>query len=233
MLTAPTRAPAVAPPVHVVDATKSFGATPALDGVSFDVPAASLVGLVGPSGCGKTTLLRILTGVVAPDDGTVEVLGQEPMHFSVEQRRSIGYQAQAPVLFPHLTLWGNLTFVASLYGVPLIGRRKRIRELLQLVDLWRARRRLLAHASGGMQRRLALAATLVHRPRLVFLDEPTAGVDPILRERFWNHFRALRDAGTTVVISTQYVGEAAHRDQVAVMTDGQLVAFDTPAGLSR
>jgi ABC-2 type transport system ATP-binding protein len=221
------------PPVHVVDVMKSFGSTQALDGVSMDVPAASIVGLIGPSGCGKTTLLRILTGVVAPDGGTVQVLGREPQHFSVEDRRSIGYQAQAPVLFPHLSLWGNLSFVASLYGVPLRHRRKRLRDLLRLVDLWPGRHTRLRQASGGMQRRLALAATLVHRPVLVFLDEPTAGVDPILRERFWSYFQALRDGGTTIVISTQYVGEAAQCDHIAVMKEGRLVAFDTPAGLSR
>jgi ABC-2 type transport system ATP-binding protein len=225
--------PVLASPVHVVDVAKRFGSTPALDGVSLDVPPGSIVGLIGPSGCGKTTLLRILTGVVAPDRGTVQVLGRDPEHFSVEDRRAIGYQPQAPVLFPHLSLWGNLSFVASLYGVPLHRRRKRLRDLLRVVDLWSDRRTRLTHASGGMQRRLALAATLVHRPVLVFLDEPTAGVDPILRERFWSYFQVLRDEGTTIVISTQYVGEAAHCDHIAVMADGRLVAFDTPAGLSR
>jgi ABC-2 type transport system ATP-binding protein len=163
----------------------------------------------------------------------VRVLGKDPARFTAADRRRIGYQAQAPVLFPHLSLWGNLTFVASLYGVPLWGRRRRLRRLLELVDLLPQRRTLLAHASGGMQRRLALAATLVHEPELVFLDEPTAGVDPILRTRFWNRFREQRDQGTTIVVSTQYVGEAAQCDRVAVMADGRLVACDTPTGLAR
>jgi ABC-2 type transport system ATP-binding protein len=221
------------PPVRVDGLTKSFGSTQALDSVSLTVPAGSIVGLVGPSGCGKTTLLRVLTGVHRPDSGTVEVLGREPAHFTRHDRRLIGYQPQSPVLFPHLSLWGNLSFVASLYGVPLRRRRQRLRQLLDLVDLTQARRTLLAHASGGMQRRVALAATLVHQPVLIFLDEPTAGVDPILRERFWSHFRSLSDAGATIVISTQYVGEAAHCDYVSVMAHGRLLAFDTPGSLAR
>jgi ABC-2 type transport system ATP-binding protein len=208
--------------------TKRFGSTPVLTDVSLNVPAGTIVALVGPSGCGKTTLLRCLTGVYRPTAGSAEVLGCDPVAFSAAHRRRLGYQAQASVLFPHLTLRGNLAFVASLYGVSLRHRRRRLRRTLELVDLWSDRSTLLSHASGGMQRRLALAATLVHDPEVIILDEPTAGVDPILRERFWANFRTLRDAGRTVLVSTQYVGEATHCDLVGLMADGVLVTMATP-----
>jgi ABC-2 type transport system ATP-binding protein len=137
------------------------------------------------------------------------------------------------VLIPTLSLWDNLHFVASLYGLRHHGRARRFREVLDVVDLWPHRRKLLSEASGGMQRRLMLAATLVHDPELLFLDEPTAGVDPILRDRFWDRFRTLRNAGHTLVVSTQYVGEATMCDAVAVIADGRLLAVDTPIGLRR
>ncbi len=139
---------------------------------------------------------------------------------------------QASVLFPNLSVWSNLQFVASLYAMP-VRRRRRLRELLELVDLWEHRHKRLDQCSGGMQRRAALAATLVNDPELLFLDEPTAGVDPVLRERFWDRFRAVRDTGRTIVVSTQYVGEAAECDLVAVLARGRLIAFATPEDLRR
>jgi ABC-2 type transport system ATP-binding protein len=212
---------------------KSFDGVAALDGVDLRIDEGTLIGLIGPSGCGKTTLIRTLTGVVSPDTGAVRVLGRDPGQFTGDDRRRFGYQPQKPVLFPNLSLWGNLTFVASMYGVPLRNRGRRLRQLLDLVDLRASRRTLFSHASGGMQRRLALAATLVHDPQLVFLDEPTAGVDPILRGRLWDHFRRLRDEGRTVLTCTQYVAEAALCDLVAVMVDGRIITVDTPDGLRR
>jgi ABC-2 type transport system ATP-binding protein len=220
-------------PIRTEQLTKQFGSTKALTGVDLTVAAGTIFGLMGPSGCGKTTLLRILTGVYRPSGGSAEVLGTEPVHFSAADRRRIGYQAQASVLFPHLSLRGNLSFVASLYGVSLRRRRRTVREALELVDLWHGRSTVLAHASGGMQRRLSLAATLVLDPELIILDEPTAGIDPILRERFWARFRTLRDAGRTLLVSTQYVSEAAHCDVVGVMDEGGLVAMAAPEDLRR
>jgi ABC-2 type transport system ATP-binding protein len=159
------------------------------------------------------------------------VLGRQPDQFSASERARVGYMPQLPSLFPNLSIWNNLRFAAALYGVRRRGRRQRLRQLLDFVGLGDDGGKLLGHASGGMQRRLALAAALVHDPALIVLDEPTAGIDPILRERFWTHFQSLRDAGRTLIVSTQYVGEAADCDVVAVMFAGRVLAFDTPDGL--
>ena len=140
---------------------------------------------------------------------------------------------QLPVLFPNLSVWGNLNFIASVYGMSLWHRRRHLLRLLDLVDLSEHRHKRLADCSGGMQRRLSLAATLVHHPELLYLDEPTAGVDPILRERFWEHFRTLRDEGHTVVVPTQYVGEAVSCDVVAVMAAGRVITIQRPDTLAR
>jgi ABC-2 type transport system ATP-binding protein len=212
--------------------SKRFGDQDALARVDLDVSRGTILGVIGPSGCGKTTLLRVLTGIIVRDEGELTVLGSDPERFSARERRRFGYMPQLPVLFPNLSLIANLGFVASVYGMPL-RRRKRLREVLEFVDLWEHRRKRLSEASGGMQRRLALAATLVHGPELLFLDEPTAGIDPILRDRFWSRFRDLRDAGRTLLVSTQYVGEAASCDLVAVMAAGRVVVIDTPDGLRR
>ncbi len=219
--------------ITVESLTKVFGSQTALDDISVTIPAGAIVGLIGPSGCGKTTLVRCLTGIIPPTSGRATVFGQDPRTFTTKQRTRFGDMPQLPVLFPNLTVSGNLNFVASLYGVPVWRRRKRLQELLELVDLENDKTKKLADCSGGMQRRLALAATLVHGPELLFLDEPTAGVDPILRERFWAFFRSLRDGGKTIVVPTQYVGEAISCDLVAVMVEGHLVTVASPDRLAR
>jgi ABC-2 type transport system ATP-binding protein len=221
------------PIIEVRDVTKDFGEQRALDEIDLTVPAGVVVGLIGPSGCGKSTLIRLLTGISRPTSGTVRVFGSDPAGFTTRQRRRFGYMPQLPVLFPNLTVWGNLNFIASVYGMSLRGRRRHLLRLLELVDLSEHRHKRLADCSGGMQRRLTLAATLVHRPELLYLDEPTAGVDPILRERFWEHFRTLRDQGHTIVVPTQYVGEAVSCDVVAVMAAGRVITVQRPDTLAR
>lgn len=236
----PPRSPAVsladAGSPLVIDArdlSRTFDDQVAVDGVTLQVRPGSILGLIGPSGCGKTTLVRMLTGIIRPTSGEVRVFGHDPAELTTEQRLRSGYMPQLPVLFPSLSLWSNLIFISSLYGGRLRGRRARLMELLELVDLVPHRHKQFADTSGGMQRRLALAATLVHDPDLLYLDEPTAGVDPILRERFWTHFRTLRDAGKTLVVSTQYVGEAVSCDLVAVMAAGRIIMLEPPAELRR
>ena len=218
--------------VTLAEAGKRFDETWVLRGLDLTVPEGTIVGLIGPSGCGKTTTVRMINGTYRADEGTVTTLGKDPGSLSLRERQRIGYLPQQPVLFDSLTVWENLNFHASLNGVRL-RRRARLEEMLELVELGEDRKKKVADASGGMQRRLALAATLTHRPALAMLDEPTAGIDPILRARFWTHFRELTDQGTTMVVTTQYVGEAAHCDLVGLLADGRLLHLAPPDELRR
>ena len=215
--------------------TKRYGDRAAVADLSLDVAAGTIFGFIGPSGSGKTTTVRLLTGGTAPTSGEVRVLGRSPTSFSTAERTRIGYMPQLGVLYPSLSIQENLQFVASIYGMPLrrAVRERRLSAALSLVELREDRRTLLRNASGGMQRRVALAAALLHEPELLFLDEPTAGIDPVLRRRFWDHFAELKGRGRTLLVTTQYVGEAAYCDLVAVLAEGRLLTVDTPEGLRR
>ena len=221
------------PLVQMREATRVFGEVTAADHVSLDVSEGTILGLIGPSGSGKTTLIRMLTGTVAPSSGEVRVLGEDPRRFRRETRERIGYLPQDFLLYRDLTAAENVSFVAALFGMFWPSRRRRTREVLELVQLWDARRRLARDMSGGMRRRLALACALVHDPAVLFLDEPTAGIDPLLRQMVWEELRRLRDGGRTLLVTTQYVGEAQHCDTVALLSDGQLIALDHPDRLVR
>ncbi len=210
--------------------TKKFGDEIAVQDVSFDVPRASIFGFIGPSGSGKTTTVRLLTGVYTPTDGQATVLDCSPAKFSQSDRSRLGYMPQLFVLYPNLTVWENLNFAASLYGMSVF-RGKRLKEILTFVELDEHRSKLARNISGGMLRRLSLAATLVHDPELLFLDEPTAGIDPVLRRKFWDHFRELKNQGRTIFITTQYVSEADNCDLVGVQNKGKLLLVDTPQGI--
>ena len=211
---------------------KKYGDKWAVRGVDLAADELRIVGLIGPSGCGKTTLVRMLNGILPPDEGSVSLLGKDPQKFGSTDRQRIGYLPQQAVLFPELSLWENLNYHASLAGVRF-RRRARLHELLEFVELGDDRKKKVHEASGGMQRRLALAAVLVHKPEVLFLDEPTAGIDPILRRRIWERFRLLRDEGTLLVVTTQYVGEAADCDDVGVLSEGQLLSLTSPGELAR
>jgi ABC-2 type transport system ATP-binding protein len=214
------------------DLTRKFGEQTAVDCLNLQVPRGSIFGFIGPSGCGKTTTVRLLTGIHEPTSGEARVLGKDPVHFSDSDREKIGYLIQHFVLYPELTVWENINFAASFYGVNPF-RRKHLHHLLDFVELGEHERKLAGDLSGGMKRRLSLAATLVHNPELLFLDEPTAGIDPILRRKFWDYFRDLQTQGHTLFITTQYVGEAAYCDLVGVMYEGRLLMVQTPDGLRR
>lgn len=223
---------AALPWLYAEDLGKQYGDQWAVHRVNLRVDSVRVVGLVGPSGSGKTTLVRLLNGAIRPDTGQVRLLGGDPRAFRPRDQQRIGYLPQQPVLFPELSLWENLNFHASLVGVRY-RRRQRLTELLDFVELGSDRRKKVHEASGGMQRRLALAATLLHQPQVLFLDEPTAGIDPILRRRIWDRLRDLRDQGTLLIVTTQYVGEAAYCDDVGVISEGSLLSLTPPPELAR
>jgi ABC-2 type transport system ATP-binding protein len=216
--------------INTQQLTKKFGDETAVKNLTFQVPGGTIFGLIGPSGCGKTTTIRLLTGFYAPTTGTATVLGSQPMQFSHQQRAMIGYMNQQFVLYPELTVWENLNFTSSIYGVGL-RRSQRLHQLLKFVELGDHKDKVASKLSGGMRRRLSLAAALVHEPSLLFLDEPTAGIDPVLRRKFWDHFRELQDQNKHLFITTQYVSEAAYCDLVAILSEGRLLVMDTPRGL--
>lgn len=222
------------PDAVVIDnATVRFNDQLAVDRVSLTVPSGTILGLIGPSGAGKTTTIRLLTGALEPTSGSVQVLGENPRSFKQRTRSRLGYMPQALTLFPDLTCKENVDFVGSLFGMVFRSRRRRTKEALELVDLWDVRDRRASRLSGGMQRRLELACALVHDPSLLFLDEPTAGLDPLLRERVWQELHRLRRDGRTLVITTQYLNEAEACDTVGLISEGALIALSTPDELRR
>ena len=218
-------------PIVMTEVTRRFGGFTAVDGISMDVPHGTILGLIGPSGSGKTTVIRMLNGTLEPTSGEVRVLGADPRQFKRRTRERIGYVPQRFELYEELTTQENVSFAASLFGVLWPWRPRRVRETLEALELWDVRDRRAKSLSGGMQRRLMLAAALAHLPSLLFIDEPTAGIDPILRQKIWHEFRRLRDEGRTLLVTTQYVGEAENCDLVALIAEGRLIAMDEPEQL--
>jgi ABC-2 type transport system ATP-binding protein len=221
------------PAVVAVDIGKTFGENAVVQGLSFEVQRGTIFGIIGPSGCGKTTTIRMMLGVTRPTTGDLRVLERQPHTFRRRDRERLGYMPQQFVLFPELSVLENMGFAASIYGMGFIGRGRRIRRNLELVELWDARNRPAGQLSGGMQRRLELAATLIHEPEVIFLDEPTAGIDPVLRAKFWEHFRMLQNEGRTLIVTTQYVTESEYCDEILVLRDGQRVATGSPEEVRR
>ena len=213
--------------------TRAFNGRTVVRGLSFDVEAGTILGLIGPSGSGKTTTVRMLTGTLGRTEGEIRVLGEDPLRFSRRTRGRLAYMPQLFSLYEDLSAQENVGFVAALYGIGPFRRGRLIRRALEVVDLHDARHRLARDLSGGMQRRLELACALVHSPDVLFVDEPTAGIDPILRLKVWDELRKLRDEGRTLLVTTQYVSEAEYCDRVALIADGELVAYDAPEELRK
>jgi ABC-2 type transport system ATP-binding protein len=219
--------------VRMAGVTRRFNGNTAVSDLDLEIPTGSVVGVIGPSGSGKTTTIRMVMGSLAPTEGEVSVLGEHPGRFSRRTRERIGYLPQQFSMYPDLSVLENVDFAASLYGLVLWRRFRRRRGVLELVDLWSVRNRRAGQLSGGMQRRLELAAALVHEPELLVLDEPTAGIDPLLRRTIWDEIHRLRERGATSIVTTQYVTEAEECDLVALISGGRLIAFGTPDALRR
>jgi drug efflux transport system ATP-binding protein len=211
--------------------SRRFGDRLAVDDLSFEVRSGEVFALLGPNGCGKSTTIRMLCGLLAPSAGSGSVLGHDLATASEAIKERIGYMSQRFGLYEDLTVRENLEFYAGLYSVPRRERAARIAALIELAGLKGRERQLAATLSGGWKQRLALGCAIVHRPPLLFLDEPTAGVDPVSRRRFWTMIYGLARQGTTVFMTTHYLDEAEHADRVALMFSGRLMVIDTPAAL--
>ena len=213
--------------------SKSIDGRDLVSDLTFDVPQGNLFGLIGPSGGGKTTAVRLMIGIFEPSQGVVRVFGTEAAKLSLAQRERIGYMPQHPFLYPTLTASENWSYVAGIYGIGWWRRRSLIPRVLREVELWDARDRMTQDLSGGMLRRLQLAAVILHEPALVFVDEPMAGLDPLLRDKMWGILRRLCDRGSTVVLTTQITQEAERCDRIALLKEGKLIAVGSPDQLCR
>jgi ABC-2 type transport system ATP-binding protein len=218
-------------PVELDGVTKTFGPLRALDDITFRVRAGETFGLIGPNGSGKTTLIRLLVGLARPTVGTVRVLGHVMPHRGVATQ--IGYMTQASALYFELSVRENLAFFGSLYGLRGKLLRERITTTLELVELSSSAPTLVGTLSGGMRQRVSLACALIAEPRLLFLDEPTVGIDPELRIAFWDHFARLNARGVTIVVSTHNMDEAAHCSRLALLRFSKLLAVGSPDDLRR
>jgi ABC-2 type transport system ATP-binding protein len=214
----------------VIDAQrKAFGRITALDGITLEVAAGEMFGVIGPDGAGKTTLLRTVCGLISPDTGTVRVFAADPFRAHRIATGTIGYVSQRFSLYGDLSIDENIEFFARIHGVHAFAARRT--RLLALTGLEPFRRRLAARLSGGMKQKLALACTLVHEPRMLVLDEPTTGVDPVSRREFWKLLAEFRAAGLTILIATPYLDEAERCTRVALLDQGRVLALDEPAQL--
>jgi ABC-2 type transport system ATP-binding protein len=220
-----------APPIEVHELTRRFGSFTAVDHVSFNVAQGEIFGFLGPNGAGKTTTIRMLTALLPPTSGVARVAGFDVAREPASVRRSIGYMSQRFSLYADLTVGENIALFAGLYGVTgdrLADRRQWVMELAGLLG---EEHRLTGELALGWKQRLALGCAVLHEPPILFLDEPTSGVDPLARRAFWDLINALAAAGTTVLVSTHYMEEAEYCHRLALMNRGRLIALDSPASL--
>ena len=211
--------------------TKRYGTVEALKGISFQVNRGEMFGLIGPDGAGKTTTIRLLCGLLHADAGSVRVMGHDPVAQHAEVTHSVGYLSQRFSLYGDLSIDENIAFFAEIHGLwKYQDRRTRLLELTQLLPF---RNRLAERLSGGMKQKLALACTLVHEPRILLLDEPTTGVDPVSRREFWKLLSEALSRGLTIVMTTPYLDEAERCTRVALLHEGHLLALDAPSNLQR
>ena len=212
--------------IKIDSISKTFGAITAVDKLSFTVERGEVFGLVGPDGAGKTTLIRMLCGLAEPDSGGANILGFDLIKDKSKIKDEIGYLSQKFSLYADLTIDENIEFFAELHGVKHYKERRN--ELLEFTRLTKFRKFLAGKLSGGMKQKLALACTLIHKPKIIFLDEPTTGVDPVSRRDFWKILSELHNEGVTIVISTPYMDEAERFNTIAMMNNGRLLMCESP-----
>jgi len=213
--------------------TRRFGDFTAVDAISFEIRAGEIWGFLGPNGSGKSTTIRMLCGVLAPTGGSAQVVGFDVARDPESVKLRIGYMSQGSALWNDLTVEEHLRFYAGLFGLSGAAARAAIDEWMERLGLTARRGELAGALPGGIRKRLALACTLLHRPQMLFLDEPTAGVDPVSRREFWDIIVGLADAGTTVMVTTHYLDEAEHCNQLAFIYGGRIIARGSPAELKR
>lgn len=211
--------------------TRKFGSLVAVDNVDLDIPTGTIYGFLGPNGSGKSTTIRMLCGLLVPTAGTASVLGMDTRKESESLKQQIGYMTQRFSLYEDLTVKENLQFISEVYAVPRAQRKERVQELLTEFDLVSQTTQRAGTLSGGQKQRLALAAATLHRPKILLLDEPTSAVDPQNRRDFWEKLFELADTGTTILVSTHYMDEAARCHSLAILDKGVKVADGTPRSL--
>jgi drug efflux transport system ATP-binding protein len=221
------------PTILVEELTKQFGEFVAVDHVNFSVQEGEIFGWLGPNGAGKTTTIRMLLGLIKPTSGRMSVLGYDPSREIKTMQAQVGYMSQQFTLYNELTAGENIRFYGRVYGLSRLDLEQRQAELLQMAGLSGRANVLTGSLSGGWKQRLALGCAIVHRPRVVFLDEPTAGVDPISRREFWELIYGMAKQGVTILVTTHYMDEAELCQRVGFISQGRLVAMDSPARLKQ
>jgi ABC-2 type transport system ATP-binding protein len=221
------------PAIEVVELTKNFGEFVAVNHVTFSVEEGEIFGWLGPNGAGKTTTIRMLLGLIKPTSGAMSVLGYDPVRETKTMQAQVGYMSQQFTLYNELTARENIRFYGRVYGLSPAELNQREEELLQMAGLAGRANVITGSLSGGWKQRLALGCAIVHRPRVVFLDEPTAGVDPISRREFWELIYSMAKQGVTILVTTHYMDEAELCQRVGFISQGNLVALDSPARLKQ
>ncbi|MBU0573530.1 MAG: ABC transporter ATP-binding protein [Candidatus Margulisbacteria bacterium] len=217
--------------IVVKDLTKKFGSFTAVNNISFDIEKGEIFGFLGPNGAGKTTTIRMLCSILDPSSGSATVAGFDISKQSEEVKKRIGYMSQKFSLYNDLTVEENIDLYAGLYQIPLNVRQKRKEDLLKMTELEERKKDLPLALPPGIKQRLALECAIIHKPEIVFLDEPTAGVDPISRRKFWDIIKGLSASGTTILVTSHYMDEVNQCDRISLIYDGNLIALDSPEGI--
>lgn len=221
----------IKPSIYLENVSKNFGKKQVLENINLQIPPSKIFGLLGPSGSGKTTMVKMISGIDNSSSGNVYLLNEKMPKLSLMNK--IGYMAQSDALYLELTAEENLKFFAQIYGVKGVTQKRRIIEVMDLVELSDDLKRPVHQFSGGMKRRLSLAISLLHEPKILILDEPTVGIDPVLRKSIWDKFSILSKNGTTILITTHVMDEADKCDYLAMLRNGHIIAVGSPESLKK